>query len=112
MIVVLCYMCKRTVTASRVDDPNLCDRIHMRYDNHWDSMVGVSCRAVGTDVAPSLIPSWHDAHVCGFFCDGQDGMFSECAQAKRAGPPSAVDQLAALETVEHSAMMPGRTRTR
>ena len=104
MIVVICYTCKRTVTATAERAEHA-----WRYDNHWDSMVGVSCRAVDTDVSPSLLPSWLPEHVCGFFCDGQDGMFSQCAQERRAGPPSAVDRLAELGTVEHDAMMPGRT---
>ena len=35
----------------------------------------------------SIYPSWHNLHVCGMFCDGQDGMGSRCAWEKQAGPP-------------------------
>lgn len=32
---------------------------------------------------PSMISSDNPAHVCGMFCDGQDGMNSLCARTKR-----------------------------
>lgn len=32
---------------------------------------------------PSTIPSDDPAHVCGMYCDGQDGMNSLCAQTRR-----------------------------
>jgi serine/threonine protein kinase len=35
----------------------------------------------------SLFPSWHCMHICGIFCDGQDGGGSQCAWEKQAGPP-------------------------
>lgn len=35
----------------------------------------------------SMLPGWHPAHVCGMFCDGQDGN-GECHAQKRRGPPA------------------------
>lgn len=36
----------------------------------------------------SLLPGWHPVHVCGIFCDGQDGTGSLCLSQKMKGPPA------------------------
>lgn len=41
---------------------------------------------------PSRLPGWHPAHICGMFCDGQDGN-GQCDDQKRAGPPSDINYL-------------------
>lgn len=35
----------------------------------------------------SKLPGWHPDHCCGMYCDGQDGTNSNCAIARRNGPP-------------------------
>jgi hypothetical protein len=53
------------------------------------------CKDSGTVIhSLSRIPSWHPQHICGIFCDGQDGASSQCARDKRKGPPDAVERLA------------------
>lgn len=51
----------------------------------------------------SMLSGWHPAHICGIFCDGQDGNGS-CTQERYAGPPekSPLEQLA--ETAENEYM--------
>jgi hypothetical protein len=44
----------------------------------------------------SQLPGFHPRHVCGMFCDGQDGRNSKCAQERRRGPPSAIELLGLL----------------
>ena len=44
-------------------------------------------RAQSEKGLPSLYPGWHPSHVCGIFCDGQDGGNSDCVCEKRAGAP-------------------------
>ena len=40
---------------------------------------------------PSKLPGSHPQHVCGLYCDGQDGKSSKCAQERRAAKlPAAV----------------------
>ena len=36
---------------------------------------------------PSRLPGWHPLHMCGMYCDGQDGQNSSCYKEKRKGPP-------------------------
>ena len=93
MIVVRCPGgCHRDVTVSEPD---------LIIGAHWASMVGVPCERSGRELTLlSKIPSWHPRHVCGIFCDGQDGQNSYCAREKRRGPPSAIDQLAELSRLE------------
>lgn len=31
----------------------------------------------------SKLPSNHEDHICGMYCDGQDGINSECAKIRR-----------------------------
>ena len=71
------------------------ERVRATMELHKNAK-GVTCEGSGRRIDRSLIPSWHPMHVCGMFCDGQDGMFSRCQEAKRLGPPSAVDQLSKL----------------
>ncbi len=93
MIVVVCEECRRWVGVNEET---------LVYQLHWNSMVGVPCRAVGKVVSnTSRIPSWHNQHVCGMYCDGQDGpLTSRCGQIRRRGPPSAVERLAELSKLE------------
>lgn len=56
------------------------------------------CRDSNTVIhSASRLPSWHELHVCGIFCDGQDGASSQCARDKRKGPPDAVDRMAEID---------------
>ena len=50
---------------------------------------------------PSRLPSWHPGHVCGIFCDGQDGN-GQCSDGKRDGPPGDIDYLAYEEIATFS----------
>ena len=52
------------------------------------------CCQSGKTVESSTIPSWHPQHICGIYCDGQDGSSSQCALEKRKGPPDVIEQLA------------------
>lgn len=92
MIVVLCEDCRRPVAV--------CEET-LVYRPHWAALVGVPCSASGRQVdSNSRLPSWHPRHVCGMFCDGQDGLFSKCFRDRCDGPPSAVDRLAQLAQLE------------
>lgn len=42
-----------------------------------------------TSSKESRLPGWHEDHICGFFCDGQDGRGSQCDQEYQGGMPSA-----------------------
>jgi len=57
---------------------------------------GRHCPESGQLPSTSRLPGWHPKHVCGLFCDGQDGSSSQCARERREGPPSVVDRLADL----------------
>lgn len=50
------------------------------YDLLSDTWICWRCAGVEN---PSKLPSYDPEHVCGLFCDGQDGRNSECAKARR-----------------------------
>lgn len=54
------------------------------------------CCHSGEPITRSKLPGWHPLHICGMFCDGQDGATSQCAHDKRQGPPDAVTRLGDL----------------
>ena len=58
---------------------------------------GSCCQSDKLIEAASRLPGWHSLHVCGIFCDGQDGAGSWCAKAKQKGPPDAITRLGAIE---------------
>lgn len=53
----------------------------------WISHLREHDRRRNPDGNLSRLPSYDPQHVCGMFCDGQDGSSSKCAQEKRAGGP-------------------------
>jgi hypothetical protein len=91
---VYCQTCKRRVLWRTVDDETVVYVDHKACEH--DECSGGLCCASGKTMTLSLLPGWHPFHVCGIYCDGQDGMSSDCAKDKRRGPPSAVDRLGNL----------------
>jgi len=67
-----------------------------RYVAHAIAPYATQCASSGTACSTSSLPGWHPLHVCGMFCDGQDGASSQCAQERRRGPPGIVERLAWL----------------
>lgn len=58
--------------------------------------VGLCCGSGQPITEVGWLPGWHPHHICGPGCDGQDGSNSKCGRERRAGPPSAVDELGNL----------------
>lgn len=70
---------------------------------NWCALADITARA-----ERSRLPGWHPQHVCGLYCDGQDGASSVCARQKREGPPT--DPWACACGHAHAAHVNGRCR--